>query len=452
MKKSGGHGFSTRLALNTALGIASAMALPADAWAQNVTDVPREEVVVTATKHGDSLVQDVPLAMTAYGADQLQVLNFQSLQSLSYTIPNVQFEDIGTGPGIANFSIRGLGINSSIPSVDPTVGVFVDGMYYGINAGIVIDNFDLEAVEVLRGPQGTLYGHNVTGGAVLIRTSQPSDEFNLTGRLGVETGPEYVADAVVTGPIVAGLLSGKLAIYHSEDEGWYTNDFDGSQFGASQMDIYRAAVRLTPSDDFEAILRLEHGNTDGDGPASQNHGLFSRDSFDFSVNYRGFERSDWEQAIFEINWEVPFGEGTVTNVFGWREYDSRFGSDIDATGTTPAPATAAGGTAFNGRVLTKQDQWSDELRYAGTFGPVDVITGLYWFTQNLRYVEERFLFAAFLGPGLTNPFRITRVGGGDGEFSTFGARLNGPLETRSAQRTYEAGGAGGSMRPEPGRR
>jgi iron complex outermembrane receptor protein len=424
MKKSGGHCLSSHLALSAALGIAGALASPSGAWAQDATDVLEEEIVVTATKHGDALVQDVPLAMTAYGADQLQALNFQSLQSLTYAMPNVQLEDIGTSPGIANFSIRGLGINSSIPSVDPTVGVFVDGMYYGINAGVVVDNFDLEAVEVLRGPQGTLYGRNVTGGAVLIRTTEPSDEFSVSGRFGVETGLEYTADVVVTGPIAEGILSGKLAVYHNEDEGWFTNLFDGSQFGASEMDIYRAALRLTPSDNFEAILRLEQGYTDGDGPASQNHGLYSRDSFDFSVNNPGFARSEWEQATLETNWDIGFGDGTITNIVGWRTYSARTSSDIDATGTTPAPAGAANGTAFHARAFTEQDQWSDELRYAGTFGNVDVTTGLYWFNQNLRYIEERFLFAAFLGPGLTNPFRITRVGGGDGEFSTFGAFAN----------------------------
>src|SRR5262245_38022555 len=84
------------------------------------------EVVVTATKkeHSES-VQEVPLAVTAFGTEQLQSLAFQNLTSLSYSMPNVQMDAIGTTPATANFSIRGLGINSSIPSIDPTVGVFI---------------------------------------------------------------------------------------------------------------------------------------------------------------------------------------------------------------------------------------------------------------------------------------------------------------------------------------
>jgi iron complex outermembrane receptor protein len=401
-------------AMKFALGlVGGALAFSPAAMAQETDEqgprgaasVASDEIVVTATKRGDVLAQDVPGAITAFGAEQLEALNFQSLQSLTYVMPNVQLEDVGTAPGVANFGIRGLAINSSIPSVDPTVGVFIDGVYQGINAGLVIDNFDLEAVEVLRGPQGVLFGRNVTGGAILIRTAAPTEDFTWNARAGIETGPEYIADFSVSGAILPGLAA-KFAIYHSEDEGWFENDFDGSQFGASQMNVQRLAFSGSPIEDLEMILRVEHGDSESDGPAAQNHGQgqFERGSFDFAINNRGYATGEWDQATLEANWDVDLGGGTITNIFGWREYDGRSGSDIDAT-----PANG-----FHARAVNLQEQYSNELRYAGTFGNFDLTTGIYWFSQDLFYIEERNLLGG----------ASIRVGGGEGTFSTSGAFLN----------------------------
>jgi iron complex outermembrane receptor protein len=402
------NGLRSGAAIGLALSVFSgALAVAPSAMAQGAVDaVTDDDIVVTATKRDDVLAQDVPGALTTFSAEALEALNFDDISSLTYTMPNVQLEDIGTAPGVANFGIRGLGINSSIPSVDPTVGVFVDGMYYGINAGIVVDTFDLEAIEVLRGPQGTLYGRNVTGGAVLLRTTTPDDTFALNAGASYETGPEWTADVTVSGPLAPGVLSGKIAVYHQEDDGWFENDFDGSQFGASQLDIYRAALRLTPSENVDMILRLEHGYGESDGPASQNHGAGQdeRGSFDFTINNRGYAIGDWEQAIFEVNVDVGFGDGTITNIAGWRDYEGYSSGDIDATG----------GNGFHSRAVNLQEQWSNELRYAGTFGAFDLTAGLYWFEQTLFYIEERSIAGG----------AVFRVGGGDGTFSTEAAFAN----------------------------
>ncbi|MBT8061085.1 MAG: TonB-dependent receptor plug domain-containing protein, partial [Gammaproteobacteria bacterium] len=118
-----------------------------------------EEVVVTARKREEG-AQEVPLSVTAYNSDQIETLKIRDLFSLSTGMPNVVLDDVGTTRGTANFSIRGLGINSSIPGIDPTVGLFINGVYIGNNVGVVFDSFDLESIEVLRGPQGILFGRN----------------------------------------------------------------------------------------------------------------------------------------------------------------------------------------------------------------------------------------------------------------------------------------------------
>jgi iron complex outermembrane receptor protein len=393
---------ATRVLFSSAYAIASVWFL----WnepvlAQSAADA-MQEVVVTATKkeHAEN-VQDVPLAVTAFGSKQLEALNFQNLTSLSYAIPNVQLENVRTTAATANFSIRGLGINSSIPSIDPTVGVFVDGVYMGINAGVLFDNFDIDSIEILRGPQGVLFGRNVTGGAVLLRTKAPGNTFEMTGRVGGETGPNYIADATISGPIVQGILSGKLALYHDDDKGWLKNKFDNSRFGKAKQTIVRPVLRWTPTSELDLTLRLEHGQATGDGPAGQNHALFSRNSFDFAIDEPGFTDSKWNQAFLEGNLAVAFGEGKITNIFGWRKYESTAAGDIDSTPVF----------AFHAQFATNQDQRSEELRYAGTFGPAEVTTGVYYFQQNILYIERRLLAGG----------AVDRTGGGDGDFSTWGA-------------------------------
>lgn len=357
-----------------------------------------DEIIVTANRRADSTAQDLPLAMNAFGADELRARAVEDLQSLSYAMPNVQLEDIGTARGIANFSIRGVGVNSSIASVDPAVGLFVDGVYYGLNAGSISDLFDIEAIEVLRGPQGVLFGRNVTGGAVLVRTRAPSDAFEAHGRIAVETGPNVLTEAAISGPIAPGLLSGRLAIYHADDDGWFENDFDGSSFGAHETQIYRASLLMTPAAGWSFLLRVEHGHDDGDGPASQNHAIHSRDGFDFAIDNRGYAASDWEQATLEANWRI--GDGTVTSISGWRRVEVPWAADIDSTTTF----------VFHTRVLNLHEQWSQELRYAGAFGRMHLTAGAYYLGQDLLYIDER---------NFSPTFR--RTGGGQGEFRSWSA-------------------------------
>lgn len=381
--------------------VASAAAMPvlaqdpaADAPQQNAPQIGGiTDIVVTASKRANAQnVQDVPFAVTAFGAEQLENQHFDTLQSLSYNMPNVQLSAVGTTPGYANFSIRGLGVNSSIPSIDPTVGVFVDGMYLGISAGVVFGNFDIEGLEVLRGPQGLLFGRNVTGGAVVIRTTTPSDTFHVDAKASVSSGPQYKVSGTVTGPLIEAKLQAKLAVLYDRDTGYFTNEFNNNKdLGQNKTVIIRPALRVTPTDDFEMILRYEHGIYDGDGAVSSNHGLFPRDSFRVNIDNEGFAHNKWDQASLETNVDVGFGDGKITSLMAYRHYEASLGNDVDASPTAN----------FNSRSETDQTQLSHELRYAGTFGNVDVTTGLYYFHQELTYIESRALNRG-----------VTRVAGG----------------------------------------
>ncbi|AKH68371.1 outer membrane receptor protein [Spongiibacter sp. IMCC21906] len=357
-----------------------------------------EEVVVTARKKGVEDVQDVPLTLKAFGESQLEALNFKNISSLGFTIPNVALDTNGATVGFQNFAIRGLGVNSGSPSIDPTVGVFIDGVYLGTNAGVLLDNFDLEAVEVLRGPQGVLFGRNVTGGAVLVRTKRPTDEFSFDARFTAETGLQTTSDFTVSGPLGESGWKGKLAMYYTDDDGWYTNDFDGSDHGAAHQLTVRPALAWDINDDAELLIRYEHTTAASDGSIGQNRALFDRDSFDFAMNESGFSELEVDGLTTELNWNVGFG--TFTNILAWRELTNDALGDIDSTPMT----------SFHFYQITEQEQFSNEFRFTGSFGDFDVTSGLYYFTQSLLYIEERILAGG----------DVIRGGGGEGDTDVLG--------------------------------
>ncbi|MBV8804142.1 MAG: TonB-dependent receptor plug domain-containing protein, partial [Sinobacteraceae bacterium] len=271
----------------------------ADATAADEAAEPAlEEIVISSTKkeHAEN-VQEVPIAVTAFDAKQLEAQQYQNLTSLAYSMPNVQLDANGTTNATANFSIRGLAINSSIPSVEPSVGVFVDGVYMGITGGVLFDNFDLDSIEILRGPQGVLFGRNVTAGAVVINTRPPSDTFSVSAHAAAEQDPNFIVDGTITGPLIAGIMDGKIAVYRNDDKGWFNNLFDNRRAGANYQTIVRPALRFTPLDALDITVRYEHGENSGDGTAAQNHGLYSRDSFDYANEDSGHKDSTWDQVF-----------------------------------------------------------------------------------------------------------------------------------------------------------
>lgn len=360
------------------------------------TDAILSDIVVTATKKvGGTNVQAAPVAVSAFGEDQIKAMQIKEISQIAFKAPSVSMDDIGTTKGVANFTIRGLGVNSSIPSIDPAVGVFADGMYLGINSGVVFDAFDLQSVEVLRGPQGVLFGRNVTGGAVLMNTTDPSDtlryDFKASATSGLRgTGGNYTVSGVVRGPLVEDLLSAKVGIYYNKDDGWFKRTFGGSRttFGESETLLLRSGLKFTPSAAVTLLVKYEHGESDGDGAATQSHtngsgvpgawGNFSRDSFDFSIDEPGFYDVNWDQVTGQA--EIHVGEAVITNIAGYRRYKQLALTDVDSSPRD----------LFHINYDVKQHQFSDELRYNGKIGQlIDLTAGLFYFTQKLYYNEHR---------------------------------------------------------------
>ena len=378
-----------------------------------------EEIVVTARKREETVL-DAPLSVSALGAGQIEARKLRGLTDLAVSMPNVALDEIGTARGVANFSMRGLGVNSSIPSIDPTVGIFVDGVYIGTNSGSAFDTFDLESIEVLRGPQGILFGRNVTGGAILVNTRKPGDEFEGRVRGALDGGGDGGLNKYVMGSFggpVSDAVSVGITAYYNDDDGWFENLRTGDDFGALEQVMIRPVVVLRPGDNLELVLRYQYSETEADGSASQSHtngfGLdgtpvnFDRDSHDFSIDGEGFHDSETHFISAEMNLDV--GEnGTITNIFGYRDYESSFLSDIDAQPVS----------LFHGGGDLESEQVSNELRYHGVFaGRVNLTAGFYYFKNDIDYHERRNLLGLLTPTGAP---ALLQDGGGEYEVETIG--------------------------------
>ncbi len=396
-------------------GVALLLLLPASTLAQDttptntqrpsptITDTLLEEVIITARKRTEAY-QEVPITLSAFNSQQLSLLKVRDLTDLSVRLPNVALDDLGTAPGMANFSIRGLGVNSSIPSIDPTVGVFVDGIYMGLNTGILLDLHDIASIEVLRGPQGTLFGRNVTGGAILIHSKVPSDMPELTLRFALEGGgekPNTYNISSLSGRMTKN-LAGKISLYNNEDRGWFRNLHTNSAHGKRNSDMQRGTLVWNISDDLDMTVRYDHQEISGDGPAAQSHtngsnisnptSNFGRDTFDFAINETGFVSVENDLSSMKMDWRV--GNGTITNILGWRMSEVRTLGDIDSSSST----------LFTSPTYLDSEQLSNELRYSGEINAHWYLTaGLYFFTHDISYHETRNIHS----------FQILQDGGGE---------------------------------------
>jgi outer membrane receptor protein involved in Fe transport len=374
-------GYHLLLAVSSLSVATAAMAQDAAAPQADSSSMMGDIIVTAQKKSAGEKAQDVAIAITALGTNQIEALNMRSLLDLSAVAPNANLDPNGNVRGYANFAIRGVGLNASVPSIDPAVGLFIDGIYQGIPAGSITESFDLSNIQILRGPQGTLFGRNVTGGAVLVETTRPSGKFGGYIEASIETGPEYALKGAIEAPIIEGTLSTRLAGYYRNDEGWFKNNFTGRKLGKQETIIARPSFLFT-SGAIKHTLILEYGHTSGEGNSPQARNAIGK--FTIDVDYPGATNQTWRSATAETVIDVGFGDGSITNVFGYRKYKQFSGIDLDGSRFP----------LFQFNTHVNQHQLSDELRYAGRFGIIDLTLGGFYMHQRLAYRESRNPFAA----------------------------------------------------------
>lgn len=216
-----------------------------------------EEILVTAQKREQNL-QDVSISVSAFSGEQLRALGVEEPEEMTQYIPNLQFQHLGA---VDSIRIRGIGVNEIQDPSEAQVAFYVDEVYKSTNAGQAIQFFDLERVEVLRGPQGTLFGRNATGGLVHVITRKPADEFDfqVSGQYG--NFNQKIVELAVGGPLSDGARA-RVAFKYNNDDGWQTNRQDGSDWAVTDAWAVRGQLEFDLGEDATLLLKAAHTEMD----------------------------------------------------------------------------------------------------------------------------------------------------------------------------------------------
>ena len=231
-------------------------------------DALMEEITVTARKREEGL-QDTPIAVSVFSGESLEARGVQRIDEIAGLTPNMSFDNINTNGGGGNSAavfLRGVGQRDFLPSADPGVGIYVDGVYYARSIGSVLDIIDIDRVEVLRGPQGTLFGRNTTGGAIAIHTQKPHEEFE--GKVRVRVGIDDRLDVLgkVNVPMSDNLFMSATVAKFDQD-GFVVNPLNGMDTGDDDTLAVRGALRWQANNNFEVNISGDYSRDRENGQA-----------------------------------------------------------------------------------------------------------------------------------------------------------------------------------------
>ncbi|MCB2087902.1 MAG: TonB-dependent receptor, partial [Sphingomonadaceae bacterium] len=391
-------------------GAAAAAFTAAPAMAQDAEDADASQangnapIVVTARKREESLI-DVPIAVTAIGTDQLADMGANDLSGVQGAVPNVNIVQGRGSAASANFFIRGIGQPDALQTFDPAVGVYVDGVYMSRIQGALLNLFDVQRVEVLRGPQGTLYGKNTIGGAVNIVSKKP-DLYDLTGEASFTYGKfdETTAKGYVSAPIAPGSVALSLAGLYDNRDGIVTDPLTGRKYNDRNNLSMRGILRAQPSETVEILLsgdytRQRNELTLGCATTPQigfdHNATFTAltpftiapagncDSFNYqtSTSFTGDEGQKLEHWGLSGTVNINLSDTlSLTSITAYRKLTPDLYIDIDAT-------TAQTGDVFVG---INQEQISQELQLKLDMGQLAGVFGLYYLNEKVSSHQEAY--------------------------------------------------------------
>ena len=367
----------------TAFGGAGA-ALAVAATAETADTGALETIIVTSEKRGEENIQSVPIAITAVTAQAIEDAHTANLEALTGAVPNVQIGHFSNTPTGAVFNIRGMGVIEPDPYAGQTVTVVVDGVPQFYNMTSLPDLFDIERIEILKGPQGTLFGANTTGGVVNIITEQPTGEYGGKASASIGNFRRLDADASFNFPILANELAGKVSILHHGQYGYVTNVVDGTSMGDQNDTDLRAYLKWTPTDKFTATLIQEYDQIHDGGPVVVQGGVPGEAEYVApGTRLPGDSRGQYPSPCLPVGQPCHAPSGTYYSANSGvpdKEYQDIYATTLTMNWNSPVGDL----TSITGYKRFTDDNFTDQ---DGTILFLDAthrITSGYQFTQELR--------------------------------------------------------------------
>ena len=364
------------------------------------------QIVITARRTEERL-QRVPASVSAFNERALDRIQAQDTTGLQGAVPNLNIVQGRGSSNATNIFIRGIGQPDALQTFDPAVGVYVDDVYLSRIRGNQLDLLDVERIEVLRGPQGTLYGKNTIGGAIKFVTRRPGDVFHANGSIGVGSYSQIDVKGALSGPVMPGISAG-IAVLHAEHNGYVEDRLDNREYNDKNMFATRAAVAINPSSSVRVDLTADYARdnaalnvgrpvnnlttfsggtlvvTDPVGSGKYHWRGETTPGFPNSTKLRTYGFSG--TAAFDVTDAI-----TLKSITAYRNLKTRDYVDIDATHYEV-------GDVFVG---VNQDQFSQEFQATYTGTRLNAVAGLYYLKENISSHQEAYA-DDLLGPLFLN--------------------------------------------------
>jgi iron complex outermembrane recepter protein len=365
---------------------------------ESTTDNLLEEITVSAQKRDES-IQDVPVSISAFNDDLLKTFGIENGRALSRFVPNLTITSQYNSSQPYIF-IRGIGSRSFAASDTGAVGVYTDEIFISALSGQTLRLLDLERVEVLRGPQGTLFGKNTTGGAISFVSKKPTGKRELIGHLSYGDFNQIEFEAAAETPIVEDKVSARLAVGVHERDGYLRNTY----LNRDENDVSNAEARLlvsiTPNDNVDILLRAHYFENDSGPTYYQQEGLFGgADAFGYVESPDPFEgaydrvdaKDDLKAYGFSAQVDWGLSDSTLTSITAYETHDREYFEEVDS-----APINY-----INDNFINDTYQFTQEFRLASdNDAPLEWLLGAFYFYEDIDAQIQNELFQVLADYGV----------------------------------------------------